>query len=410
MTNRRSSFFFARIALLSSYASNVAICFVPQNRLIGVSRPTKIVRHFTIVEDLGRTLTDEVPYDDLQKYVAWCEITGGDREERLALRRGLQREHVVWQRDCMLPSQKKQLMSVNKLAVEDEDRPDSEKRLPRILWEKSLTSSGSSFVDGMVVCVAAASNEEFEALLRSDPYLVRGVFDLIETFEWIQVNDRALRYDPMVVPHLILCKDKVNALEMRKATRSAHLNFLKASERVSLAGPLTAIGGSQPIGSLVATWGDDEDAVSKWAAEDPYVKADIFESVKIRPYTPKDVTGLYVLQNPSTSVDVDLFGLKKEDAGGDEESNSEVEGLKREEEGNEEEESGENKVDNSSFTGGFLDDLDSDDVVEQADENSEDKENLSDTLEEKPFLLDDNESADIGSLVLDDDDDEIMQD
>ena len=43
-------------------------------------------------------------------------------------------------------------------------------------------------------------------------------------------------------------------------------------------------------------------------------------------------------------------------------------------------------------------------------EASEDKENLSDTLEEKPFLLDDNESADIGSLVLDDDDDEIMQD
>ena len=64
----------------------------------------------------GRTLTDEVPYDDLQKYVAWCEITGGDRG---GLADEACTEHVVWQRDCMLPSQKN-TMSVNKLAVEDE--------------------------------------------------------------------------------------------------------------------------------------------------------------------------------------------------------------------------------------------------------------------------------------------------
>ena len=73
------------------------------------------------------------------------------------------------------------------------------------------------------------------------------------------------------------------------------------------AGPLTAINGPHPIGSLVATWGDDSNAVLAWAAEDPYAKAGLFAEVKAPSYIARDVTGLYVLQNPS--VPVDLFGL-----------------------------------------------------------------------------------------------------
>ena len=97
--------------------------------------------------------------------------------------------------------------------------------------------------------------------------------------------------------------------------------------------PLTAIGGSQPIGSLVATWGDDE-GTSRPIREE-YVES-------ANPKYAKDVTALR--SSTLTSVDVDLFGLKKK-AGGDEESSS---SRRLKEEGNEEVA----KVD--KYTGGFL--------------------------------------------------------
>ena len=114
-------------------------------------------------------MRDEVPDDGMQKYVAWCEITGAGKRERQERRRELQREHVVWQRDCMLPSQKEQLMSELKLPADDADRPDGERGHARILWEKGLISPGGLDVDGMAVCIAAASYEDFEALLHCKP-------------------------------------------------------------------------------------------------------------------------------------------------------------------------------------------------------------------------------------------------
>ena len=56
-------------------------------------------------------------------------------------------------------------MSADKLAVEDEDRPDSERR-HHGFYGKKFNIFWKFIVDGMVSGVAAASNEEFEALLR----------------------------------------------------------------------------------------------------------------------------------------------------------------------------------------------------------------------------------------------------
>ena len=245
---------------------------------------TSTIRHFTLEEAPGRFMRDEVPDDGLQKYVAWCEITGDDKQVRQALRQQLQREHVVWQRECMLPSQKEQLLSETKLAVDDDERPDSERSTARILWEKKLISPGSIYPDGMAVCVAAASHAEFEALINADPFIAQGVFDSVETFEWTRADEPELRYDPMPSPYLLLCKDKPGALETRKATRAKHLDYLRASERVGAAGPITAIGGPHPIGSLVALWGEDDASVEAWAAADPYAQAGVFEEVKQRAY------------------------------------------------------------------------------------------------------------------------------
>ena len=44
------------------------------------------IRHFTLEEAPGRFMRDEVPDDGMQKYVAWCEITGAGKREFIGYR------------------------------------------------------------------------------------------------------------------------------------------------------------------------------------------------------------------------------------------------------------------------------------------------------------------------------------
>ncbi|WP_372622888.1 YciI family protein [Falsiroseomonas sp.] len=82
----------------------------------------------------------------------------------------------------------------------------------------------------------------------------------------------------------ITCTDKPGALELRMATRPAHLEHLKAHEAaLVLVGPLLDPAG-QPCGSLLVVEAADRAAAEALAAGDPYAKAGLFESVVVRPF------------------------------------------------------------------------------------------------------------------------------
>jgi uncharacterized protein YciI len=82
----------------------------------------------------------------------------------------------------------------------------------------------------------------------------------------------------------ITCTDKPGALELRMATRPAHLEHLKAHERsLVLVGPLLDAEG-RPAGSLLVVEADDRAAAEAFAQADPYARAGLFESVVIRPF------------------------------------------------------------------------------------------------------------------------------
>lgn len=82
----------------------------------------------------------------------------------------------------------------------------------------------------------------------------------------------------------ITCTDKPGALELRMATRPAHLEHLKANETsLVLVGPLLDAEG-KPAGSLLVVEADDRAAAEAFASADPYAKAGLFESVVIRPF------------------------------------------------------------------------------------------------------------------------------
>ena len=92
--------------------------------------------------------------------------------------------------------------------------------------------------------------------------------------------------------YAILGSDKADSLELRLATRAAHLERigeLVEAGRVLTAGPLPAIDSPDPgpagfSGSLIiAEFPSLEDAQT-WAQGDPYVTEGVFESLEVKPF------------------------------------------------------------------------------------------------------------------------------
>ena len=79
--------------------------------------------------------------------------------------------------------------------------------------------------------------------------------------------------------------DKPDGLEIRKATRPAHLDWIEAlGERVKLAGPFIDDSGS-PVGSLIMLDADDIKHARSLFAEDPYTLAGLWADQTIRSFT-----------------------------------------------------------------------------------------------------------------------------
>jgi len=84
---------------------------------------------------------------------------------------------------------------------------------------------------------------------------------------------------------VLICTDKPGALELRKANRDAHLEFIKGlGDTIKLGGPIITEDGEGMTGSLLVLEADSRQAVEDIAAEDPYAKADPVETVDIRPW------------------------------------------------------------------------------------------------------------------------------
>ena len=93
---------------------------------------------------------------------------------------------------------------------------------------------------------------------------------------------------------VITAIDKPNCIDLRMATRAAHLQYLAdAGDRIKLGGPLQSEGDDpQPVGSMIVIEAASEGAVRLFAQNDPYTAAGLFESVTIKPF--KAVTGSWL--------------------------------------------------------------------------------------------------------------------
>lgn len=92
--------------------------------------------------------------------------------------------------------------------------------------------------------------------------------------------------------YAIISEDKADSLERRLAARPAHLARLQSLQdegRLLLAGPHPAIDSEDPgsagfTGSLVVAEFDNLDAAQAWAGADPYIDADVYGKVSVKPF------------------------------------------------------------------------------------------------------------------------------
>lgn len=77
----------------------------------------------------------------------------------------------------------------------------------------------------------------------------------------------------------VICHDKPEHLEVRQASRAAHLAYIEATGIVEMAGPFLQDG--QMCGSLVILQADNLASAEDWVAGDPYGHAGLFDSVTV---------------------------------------------------------------------------------------------------------------------------------
>lgn len=79
----------------------------------------------------------------------------------------------------------------------------------------------------------------------------------------------------------LMAHDKSGALDVRKANREAHLAYIQSTGCVMIGGPMKD-GAGDMCGSMLVLDVADMAAAEQWAANDPYAKAGLFQSVTLR--------------------------------------------------------------------------------------------------------------------------------
>jgi uncharacterized protein len=94
------------------------------------------------------------------------------------------------------------------------------------------------------------------------------------------------------VYYAIIATDRTDSLAARLQARPAHLErlqTLQAEGRLLIAGPHPAIDSATPgpagfTGSLVVAEFPDLEAAQAWAGADPYISAEVYAGVVVKPF------------------------------------------------------------------------------------------------------------------------------
>lgn len=79
--------------------------------------------------------------------------------------------------------------------------------------------------------------------------------------------------------------DDAGGAEIRKATRPAHLEWIKSlGDKIKLGGPMLADDGVTPVGSVIFLEAETIEEAKAIYATDPYRDAKLWRRIEIRPF------------------------------------------------------------------------------------------------------------------------------
>jgi len=148
-----------------------------------------------------------------------------------------------------------------------------------------MTKLALPFVVGNCHVVRAHTREEVMEWLQDDPIAALDGYEYVNVHKWSCSDDSALNM-PLAsqTGYAVHSLDKPDSVDLRAATRSAHLAWLTESGRVHLGGPLhSPEADDDRVGTFLIVNGDDAASVVQWAAEDPYVAAGLFADQLVAP-------------------------------------------------------------------------------------------------------------------------------
>jgi uncharacterized protein len=94
--------------------------------------------------------------------------------------------------------------------------------------------------------------------------------------------------------YALICIDKPDSLDLRLKTRADHIAFLGSlGDKAKFAGPFLDDDGKM-VGTMAVVEAENREAAETLAAQDPYAKAGLFQSVEIRPWR-------WALKNPESA-------------------------------------------------------------------------------------------------------------
>ena len=83
---------------------------------------------------------------------------------------------------------------------------------------------------------------------------------------------------------LITARDKASSTDLRKRTRSDHLDWARShADRILMAGPILTEDEADMIGSVFLISAASLEDARLWNEDDPYSRAGLFQSVDIMP-------------------------------------------------------------------------------------------------------------------------------
>ncbi len=83
---------------------------------------------------------------------------------------------------------------------------------------------------------------------------------------------------------VLICTDRPGGLDLRMATRPAHLGYLEREAARIVSGGAMLDAEGKPCGSMLVIEAADRAEAEAFAAADPYARAGLFESTLIRPF------------------------------------------------------------------------------------------------------------------------------